>query len=237
MNRPIYRYLADKKWRSYKRPLLMQRLTQMYVVPDILPHLDPIADISLCFGRRHFQPGDFVNSLISERLPKLTVQVFDKGRRLVTIAVMDPDVPNLDTDNFDHRCHYLASNIELDPTSPHLYLSRLSEDHVILPWMPPHAQKGSPYHRLVIFVLQQEEGKTIDVAAAKEKVGRMGFNLRTFNERHRVKPVTATMFRAEWDDNTKSIMARAGLPGADIELKKKRGEKLPYKKKDGDRYR
>ena len=238
MNRPIYRHLADKKWRSYKRPLMMQRLTQMHVVPDVLPHLDPVADISFSFGRHHIQPGEFVDSLISERVPKLTVQLFDKGPRLVTIAVMDPDVPNLETDGFDFRCHYLAANIPLDPTNPHIYLSRLTGDgHLILPWIPPHAQKGSPYHRLVIFVLQQPEGKEIDVSTSREKEAAPGFSLRSFVDRHRVKPITATMFRNAWDDNTRKVMERAGLEGADIELRRKRGEKLPYKKKDGERYR
>lgn len=238
MNRPIYRYLADKKWRSYKRRLLVQRLTQMHVVPDILPYLDAVADISLCFGRHHIQPGEFVDSSISERVPKLTVQVFDKGPRLVTIAVVDPDVPNLETDGFDFRCHYLAVNVPLDSTSPHFYLSRLSaEEHVVLPWLPPHAQKGSPYHRQAIFILQQEEGKEIDVAAAREREASHGFILRSFSDRHRLKPVTATMFRNVWDENTRAVMERAGLEGANIELKRKRGEKLPYKKKDGERYR
>ena len=237
MNRPIYRYLADKKWREFKRKLMMQRLTQMHVVPDLLPHLDPVADISFTFGQHHVQPGAFVNSAISERVPKLTLQVFDKGPRLVTIAVVDPDVPNLETDGFDFRCHYLAPNIQLDPTNPHIYLSRLKDNEVILPWLPPHALKGSPYHRLAIFVLQQEEGKRIDVPTAQQREKSLGFNLRSFMTRYSAKPVTATMFRNVWDDSTMGVMERAGLEGANIELKRKRGEKLPYKKKDGSRYR
>ena len=210
----------------------------MHVVPDLLPHLDPVADISFCFGRHNVQPGEFVDSLISERVPKLTVQVFDKGPRLVTIAVVDPDVPNLETDGFDFRCHYLAANIPLEPTNPHIYLSKLAADsQVILPWMPPHAQKGSPYHRLVIFVLQQQDGKEIDVQASRGKEVAHGFNLRSFVTRDKLQPKTATMFRNVWDDNTRSVMERHDLEGADIELKRKRGEKLPYKKKDGARYR
>ncbi|KAI4148114.1 MAG: hypothetical protein LQ340_005234 [Diploschistes diacapsis] len=238
MNRPIYRHLAEKKWRSYKRKLLMQRLTQMHIVPDVLPHLDPVADISFTFGRRHIQPGEYVDSLISERVPKLTVQVYDKASRLVSIVVMDPDIPNLETDGFDFRCHYFAANIPLNAKDPHLYLSKLStEDHVILPWMPPHAQKGSLYHRLAIFVCEQQDGKRIDVAASRGKEVAQGFNFRSFMDRYHAKPIAATIFRNEWDANTRGIMERAGLEGANVELKRKRGEKLPYRKKDGERYR
>ena len=41
MNKPIYRHLADLKWRSHSRQILMQRINQMDVVPDILPAVDP----------------------------------------------------------------------------------------------------------------------------------------------------------------------------------------------------
>jgi len=64
MNRPIYRHLAQKEWHSYRRPLVLQRITQMSVVPDILPHIDPTVEVQLFFGRRKIQPGSFVNSSI-----------------------------------------------------------------------------------------------------------------------------------------------------------------------------
>ena len=77
MDRPIYRYLADRKWRDYKRKILMQRISQMYIVPDLLSHLDPTAQVSLGFGRRNVQPGEFVDSRVSEIPARLNVQVFD----------------------------------------------------------------------------------------------------------------------------------------------------------------
>src|ERR1700728_4786974 len=104
MNKPIYRYLADKQWRRYKWLLLMQRITQMNVMPDILPKIDPIAEVILAFGRRNVQPGDFVDSRVSEILPRLKVQVFDKGERLVTVVVVDADVPVLEKDDFTYHC-------------------------------------------------------------------------------------------------------------------------------------
>ncbi|KAH0547535.1 hypothetical protein FGG08_000260 [Glutinoglossum americanum] len=227
MNKPIYRYLADKEWRRYRRPLLMQRITQMAVVPDILPHLDPVVDIRLAFGRHNVQPGNFIDSRVSEMLPKLRVQVFDKGERLVSLVVVDPDVPDVESDSFKYRCHFLAANIRLSPAEPSLAFSKLSGDtQVLLPWLPPFAQKGSPYHRNSIFLLQQPDGKEIDIASLREKVKRDGFNLRSFSDKHSLRPVGVHMFRSTWDDGTASVMKRAGIEGADVEFKRKRVEPL-----------
>ena len=237
MNRPIYRYLADRRWREYKRTLLLQRINQMSVVPDLLPHLDPTAEVNLGFGRRNVQPGEFVDSRISKAPARLNVQVFDKGKRLVTVAVIDSDVPNLQTDGFDYRCHFLAVNIPLSPSATSIALSKLPETQIVQSWLPPHAQKGSPYHRLSVFVLQQPEGKSLDVAALRECEKREGFNLRSFNDRHLIRPIGVHMFRSIWDEGTTGVMRRAGIEGSDVELKRKKPESLPYKKKDGARYR
>ena len=110
-------------------------------------------------------------------------------------------------------------------------------EQIVFPWMPPHAQKGSPYHRMAIVVMQQPEGKVFDVAELRNKEQRLGFSLRAFTDRNRVKPVGATLFRTVWDGSTADVMKRAGLEGADVEFKKKKPEALPYKKKDGERYR
>jgi large subunit ribosomal protein L35 len=266
MNRPVYRYLADRKWRSYRRKLLMQRLTQMFVVPDALPALDPIADVRLAFGRRHVrvQPGAFVAARVSARAPTLDVQVFDRGERLVSVAVVDLDVPDATRDAFRTRCHFLAANVPVSPTAGAIALGRLTTAaeaeagagsgsgrarQLVLPWLPPFAQKGSPYHRLAIVVLQQPDGVLIDAATALagpagEKTGeagnveaaRMDFSLRDFVARHALKPVGAHLFRTVWDEGTAEVMQRAGLPGADVELRRKaigplKKPQLPLKKK------
>ncbi|KAI9698742.1 MAG: hypothetical protein M1836_003852 [Candelina mexicana] len=236
LDRPIYRYLADKQWRAYRRPVLVQRIMQMNVVPDVLPYLEPIADVRLAFGRRNVQPGDFVDSRVSEIPAKLNVQVFDKGERKVSIVVIDSDVPDPERDGFDYRCQYLATDINLSPTLDSLPLAKLPEgSHVALPWLPPLAQKGSPYHRISVFVLQQPEGKEINLN--KEKQARDAFSLRSFVDKHSLKPIGVHMFRSQWDEGTAGVMKRAGVEGVDIQFQRKKVEPLPYKKKDGARYR
>lgn len=233
MNKPIYRHLADKQWRSYRRLIIEQRVEQLALVPDILPHFDPTADVRLAFLRRNVQPGEFIDSRVSEIAARLKVQVFDdKGERLVSVVVVDSDVPNVETDNFTHRCHYLATNIPISPTNTSLPLSKVSPTtQLVLPWLPPHAQKGSPAHRMSIWVLQQEGSQNLDVEKLKKKIKRDGFSLRSFSDKMSLRPIGVNVFRSQWDEGTAGVMERAGLKGANIEFKRKRIPALKPKQK------
>lgn len=232
MNKPIYRYLADRKWREYQRKLIVQRIQSFSIVPDLLPHFEPTAEVRLAFQTRKVQPGDYVDSRVSEFPARLKVQVFDKGERLVSVVVVDSDVPNVENDHFNTRCHYLATNIPISPVQDSLPLSKVNpESQLILPWLPPFAQKGSPYHRYSIFVLEQKPGQILDPAALKELYQRDRFNLRGFRDRHDVKPIGLGLFRSEWDEGTKGVMQRAGIEGWDIEFKRTRIPALKPKQK------
>ncbi|KAK4546367.1 hypothetical protein LTR36_002044 [Oleoguttula mirabilis] len=247
LNKPIYRLLADRQWRSYRRTLLLQRITQMNVVPDVLPAIDPVVSTALSFAGKRVQHGDFVDSRMSELAPSLQIQPYDKGKRLYTVVVVNPDVPNVQKDAFDYRCHFLASNIEISPTDTRVRLGLLGEEgQVILPWLPAYGQKGAPYQRMSMFVLEQAksegggEFQTIDVAAVKaggKYTQRHGFNLRSFVDKHLLKPVGVDLFRTKWDEGTAGVMQRAGIVGWDVEFKRKRVEPLPYKRMDSVRYR
>ncbi|EMC98453.1 hypothetical protein BAUCODRAFT_121320 [Baudoinia panamericana UAMH 10762] len=256
MNKPIYRHLANKQWRSYKRPLLMQRITTMHVVPDVLQAIDPVVSTSLTFpasnsnGFKRIQHGEFVDSLTSKRAPNMVIQPYDKGTRLVTIAVVNADVPDVEKDGFTYRCHFLASNIPISPTDTRVRFGELDEgSQVILPWLPAYAQKGAPYQRMCIIVLAQpasdtpspeSASQTLDVGKVKEAgryTERHGFNLRSFMTVHGLKAVGVDLFRTQWDEGTKEVMQWAGVVGWDVEFKRKRVEPLPYKRKSSERYR
>ena len=218
----------------------MQRISQFHLVPDILPHLDPTAEVSLGFGRRNVQPGEIVDSRVSEIPARLKVQVFDKGERMVSVVVMDPDVPDEAKDSFGTRCHFLAVNIPVSPANPSVPLSKLKKDtHVVLPWLPPFAQKGAPYHRLAIFVLQQQEGHVLKLEDLKngKEAKRNGWKLQGFMEPRKLTPVGVNVFRTVWDEGADGVAVRAGYEEAGVEFVRKKPEKLPYKKKDGARYR
>jgi large subunit ribosomal protein L35 len=241
MNKPIYRYLADEKWRKYKRLILEQRITQLGVVPDFLPAFDLVADVDLGFGRRDVGPGEFVDSSVSESMPRLSVQTFTPGEKLVTVVVVDGDVPAPEKDGFSYRCHLIASNITISPTQTSIPLQRIAQEDakqedtaakkIIVPWQAPWAHKGAPYHRLAIFILEQNSKTALDVAKIS-KTAREGFNLRSFVDFHKMTPLGATLFRTQWDDGMAGVMERAGLQDQiNVEFKRKRIEPLPYKRR------
>ena len=240
MNRPIYRYLADRKWRSYARKLLMQRIEQHHIVPDMLHHVNPTAAVALSFGRRNVQPGEFVDSQTSEMPAHLRIQVFDKGERFITIAIMDPDVPDPEKDSFASRCHFLAINVPISPDKISVPFHKLSKERqIIQDWLPPFAQKGSPYHRLAIVVLQQNGEKLLDVEEFKKfQRKRDGWTVKKLMTRHQsLSPVGVNIFRTRWDEGTDEVMQKAGVEGADVQFVRKKPERNVYKKKDGSRYR
>ncbi|KAL4943590.1 hypothetical protein BDV06DRAFT_189462 [Aspergillus oleicola] len=234
MSKPIYRHLAEQKWRDYPRKILVQRITQMKVIPDVLPHCDPIVDTKLVFDKKTIQPGEFVNSRMSSTAPKLNVQVFDAEERLVTIAVVDSDVPNVEEDGFDYKTHFLAVNIPISVLNTKVDVGQLStESQVVLPWLPPVAQKGSPYHRLSLFILEQKDAKPLDFAAVKSKeTDRDNTLLRTLQARYHLKAIGAHLFRSIWDEDTATVMKQIGFPEAEMELRRKRSPALPYKRRN-----
>ncbi|KAG6015329.1 hypothetical protein E4U43_005429 [Claviceps pusilla] len=247
MNKPIYRALAEKKWRSYDYRLITQRIKQFNIVPDVLPKLEPTADVQLFFRQSKVAPGAVVDSLTSERAPRLRVQVFDKGQRLVTVAVLDSDVPEVKSDGFTKRCHYLAANIPLSPTDTSLPLSKIvAENQLAVPWLPAFSQKGAPYHRMGIYLLEQRPGEEVDVSKLKQLYsGRDGFSLKSMRDKFGLKTFGFNMFRSVWDENTAAVMARHDIPGADVELRPTRVHSLkpPVKprgweaKRQGPKYR
>jgi large subunit ribosomal protein L35 len=89
MQKPVYRFLLNRKWREYRRPILMQRLTQMHVVPDLLPQIDPVVDVQVRFQGKDVQPGAYVESLQSETPPTFKVFAFEAGQMLCTVAIVD----------------------------------------------------------------------------------------------------------------------------------------------------
>lgn len=175
---------------------------------------------------------------MSEQAPTLHIQSFEGGEKVVSIAVVDSDIPNAKTDDFDSGLHALLANIKITPTKGEVNLNRPAEDPtMVIPWLPPSAQKGAPWHRLSIWILEHPDNQMIDVDSIKKRCDRDTFNLRSFEGKYLVTPIGVTMFRTKWDEGTRDLMERHGIEGADIEYKKKPVTPMPYKKKDGARFR
>lgn len=271
MSKPVYRHLALQKFKSRRYLILKQRLSQMHVYPDVLPPFEISYDVQLSFGRKNVEPGDFVPSVMSERPPKLTVQPFDRGERLVTVAVVDPDVPDVEADAYSKRCHFLAVNVPIGPTNTRISISDLmgslemkktasgegyegkdAEEtsvtqekrkggDVLLSWLPPYAQKGSPYHRLAVVVLQQYRPLNANALRREGKYGgtREDVSVVAMMSRFHVRPMGGFVFRTQWDSGMDGLMGRLGVEEVGEELKRKKVEPLPYKwrKSMNERYR
>src|SRR5205814_8782342 len=50
---------------------------------------------------------------------------------------------------------------------------------------------------------------------------RDGFSLKSYRDKFALTPVGFTLFRTVWDEHTAAVMERAGLPGADVEFRRK----------------
>ena len=160
------------------------------------------------------QPGEFVDSRVSEIPPRLNVQVYDKGERLITIAVVDPDVPDVENDTFRSRCHFLAVNVPVSPTSTSVPLAKLrKEEHLIQSWLPPYAQKGSPYHRLAVFVLQQDGPEPLDLAHVRKwQAKRDRWTLKQLMTHHQtLRTIGVDLFRTVWDEGTDGVLMCGGV--------------------------
>lgn len=235
MSKPIYRHLSDRRWRAMERKIILQRIHQFFIVPDMLPKFEPTADVKLHFRGEKVSPGETLDSRITEVPASLRIQVFDKGERLLSVAVVDCDVPNTENNSFDTRCHFLAANIPWDPTKSSLPLSRVEAagGDVAVPWLPPFSQKGSPYHRLAIFVFEHKT--KVDPEDLKKVYGnRDGFAIASIRNKLHGTPIGFNMFRTIWDEGTAAVMERHNIPGAEVEFKREKYESLkPHRKARG----
>ncbi|KAK3995611.1 phosphatidylethanolamine-binding protein [Cladorrhinum sp. PSN332] len=231
MNKPVYRHLAERRWRSMDYKIITQRINQFHIVPDLLPKFDPTMDVKMTFRGYKVAPGDILPSLTTEVPPTLRMQVFDKGERLLSIVVLDSDVPDPKKDTFQRRLHFMATNILWDPSKNSLNLARVNtskesaDASLAVPWLPAFAQSGSPYHRMSVFVLQHKDSKPLDVAQLQKLYGGKGrerFSVKSFRDKFDVEPVGFNLFRSVWDEHTGAVMERHGIPGADVEFKQQR---------------
>jgi large subunit ribosomal protein L35 len=137
---------------------------------------------------------------------------------LCTIAVVDPDVPDPKKDRFRYRCHWIVSNIPISPMQTTAVGYSAKPADTLVPYLPPHAQKGAPYHRYAMIVFKQPE--KIDAAALEGNIDRDDFTMRGFQSKNKLCSIGAFMWRVEWDSHTKEIMQKHNLPGWDIMYKR-----------------
>ncbi|KZT08971.1 PEBP-like protein [Laetiporus sulphureus 93-53] len=221
MKKAVYRHLLEQRWREDgPLDLLMERIHQMSVVPDLLPSLHPTLDLRVNFPEpppkrvdlrrrvkhkyKKVEPGIFLLPQQTLEPPMLYTSVFHVERRLYTMLMVDLDIPDEENQTFTTFLHWMQPNISLSATSPSPI--PLSSTHT--PYIPPHPQRGTRYHRYVILILPQADPTTpIDVPVAND-AERMGFDFRAFAETFELDGATgggAHMWREVWDETVSKI--------------------------------
>lgn len=61
MGKPVYRYMLQKQFEKEPKSKLMERLTQMNVIPDLLaPGLEPTVEVAIKLPEGQVEPGVFL---------------------------------------------------------------------------------------------------------------------------------------------------------------------------------
>ncbi|KAF9456690.1 phosphatidylethanolamine-binding protein [Collybia nuda] len=238
MKKPVHRHLMEQKWRKDGAlDLLMERIHQMKVVPDVLPELHPSFDLivtartpALEFrktgkSQTGIEPGSFLLPEQTATPPKLYANIFHSDTRLYTLLMVDPDVVNEEKESFNTFLHWMQPNIPLSAT----HTTRILDLNSHTPYIPPHPQRGTPYHRYVLLLLPQpplagstythnaearaELGKSTSVhleIPPVSDVERRDFDVRMFTRRwglDATKGGGAHMWREVWSEGVSKIYA------------------------------
>lgn len=217
MSKAVDRHLLEQRWRKEGAlDLLMERIHQMKVVPDVLPDIHPSLDLRVNFPKvksntglqattskavyEHVEPGVFLLPEQTVEPPKIYTTVFHPEERLYTLLMIDPDFPDETNQTFQTYLHWLQPNIPLSSVSP----SPLPNLNTHTAYIPPHPQRGTTYHRYTILLLPQHSRLPIHMVA-KDK--RAGFDVRAFMEKHGLDKNTGGvhMWREVWSEGVPVI--------------------------------
>ncbi|GAA5828153.1 hypothetical protein JCM5353_007807 [Sporobolomyces roseus] len=202
LSKPVYRFLAERKWRKEgDLAILMQRVTQMSVTPDLLPEIAPEADVRIRIGSEQIVPGVFTSPADTREAIEVSAQVYHADERLYTLLLVDPDVPDELNQSFTAFAHWIVPNIPLSASSPSaLPLDSLSST---LPYIPPHPQNGTPYHRYTVLLLAQSENAPLSLN--EHEIERLDFDTRDFVAQHKLDAKGVSFFRQKWDKSVSKI--------------------------------
>ncbi|KAH8101535.1 PEBP-like protein [Cristinia sonorae] len=219
MSKPVYRHLLEQRWREEgDLDLLMERIHQMNVVPDMLPSLHPSFDLRLNFPepppedirlrtrvKRKYEkvePGVYLLPEQTRKPPMMYATVFHTDTRLYTLLMVDLDVPDPENETFQSYLHWMHPNIPLSSSTTAITLQGTHTKYI-----PPHPQKGTPYHRYVMLLVPQTGEQPIEVPHFSES-DRLGFDYRDFAATYGLDASQgggAHMWREVWDETVTKI--------------------------------
>ncbi|KAI8579062.1 hypothetical protein K450DRAFT_243679 [Umbelopsis ramanniana AG] len=198
MNRPVHRYMVEREFQKDRKSKLLERVLQMRVCPDILEQFDPTAQVIVEYdGNSVQEAGIFLQPGETVKPPTVSFVNFHEETKLYTVMMIDPDVPDQERQTYQQQCLWLNTNVPLSTTQP-----VVSGGDTILPYVPPHPQKGTKYHRYTILILEQPSGK-IEVPSVEDK----RFDTRSFIQQYQLSPRGVSFFREVWNEDVSRIYA------------------------------
>ncbi|CAE6438244.1 unnamed protein product [Rhizoctonia solani] len=235
LTQPIYRHLLEQKWRQKGAlDLLMERVHQMKVIPDLLASFHPTVDLRLSLGEEEdVTPGLLLPVNSTLKAPHITAQSYHSEERLYTLLIIDPDVPDPSTRSFTTYIHAFQPNILLSATKTQISLTMAPEtSETSLSYIPPHPQYGTPYHRYTTLLLPQNSELSTDIS----ELSRENFSVREAYEQYGFAAGGGIhMFREKWDETVGSVYKKIfGQPEPKFG---KVPKPEPYLDDSGKRYR
>ena len=213
----------------------MQRLETMAVVPDLVGTFEPEVELVVSArGLQHEAggghiPGDKIPPENVRHVDRRGADVVDTAaaaRRSVRSAPRyealhartgrprcahachshadRTDYPDEARDAFQQYCHWLVTDLPLSPTQMSVEQA-IASAKVAIPYQPPHPQRGTKPHRLVIALLRQSGPLGAAVPTKRSR-----FDVRSLIGAHSLEAVGLHFFRSEWSPAVSDIYAELG---------------------------
>ncbi|KAJ2001146.1 mitochondrial 54S ribosomal protein YmL35 [Coemansia thaxteri] len=205
LTRPVYLHLKEQAWRGRPLEILMQRLLQMYVLPDLLDPRDvgtPEAQLNLTLSGSPdliLEPGSIISPSDAREQLEIELVKFHEDSRLHTLVMVDLDEPLEAQQTFREQFHWVVANL---PFSKSQSKANTADGLVLLPYIPPHPARGTPAHRYAVVLFEQGEGGLKRLEATN--VSRDSV-LRNFVAQHGLRPAGISFFRASWTEAVDDI--------------------------------
>lgn len=120
--------------------------------------------------------------------------------------MVDPDMPNEEKQKFETYAHWLVYVCRTDfRTDVPLSLEKqtIPDGHpTVLSYIPPHPQKGTPYHRYTTLLFEQPpDARITDVQRAPMDVAK-------FAQQHGLNLAGIHFWRSEWTEDAKDTVSQ-----------------------------
>ncbi|KAF9104707.1 hypothetical protein BGX27_009977, partial [Mortierella sp. AM989] len=215
MSKAVFRYMKSKQFQHETLPVIQQRITQMFVTPDLLPPFTPSLNVQLDFqlgsapkeasgernSNKYFETGSFLLPKDTIKEPKVNVTSFHPENKYYTVALVDPDMPDVENETFKQQLHWLISNVSLSATQTDV---NKDDADVVLPYLPPHPPMGTKYHRYTLLLAEQPNGGQEKIEIGKDQISRET-TLQELCSQYNLSVKGLTFFRQVWDKDVSKI--------------------------------